>query len=414
MKVAFVNQPFDQLVPPHQNSIGLWTFHVAPHIAQSCEVVVFGKRHAYQREWHEQASVEYRFLPPILPNRANFDRLDSAYSRLGAEELPIYASRLYYLDYIIQVAWELRRRKITVAHVHNFTQFVPIIRAIYPQVKIALHMNCEWLNQLNYGVMKERIEQADLILGSSDYIVNKVKERYPEFSARCHTVYNGVDIDLFHQSNGSQPNREVGPRLLFVGRVSPEKGVHVLLEAFSLIATDYPEAALDLVGPLISLPIEYIVGISEEPEVAGLAEYYQEDYGVTLKRMAAEKGLADRVHFLGSLSQPELVSYYQSADILVNPSYSESFGMSLVEALASETPVIAAKVGGMVNIVDENETGLLVERGDVQGLAEAMRRLLDDSALRQQMGKTGRKQVIERFSWGQVARSALEKYSTVV
>jgi glycosyltransferase involved in cell wall biosynthesis len=169
-----------------------------------------------------------------------------------------------------------------------------------------------------------------------------------------------------------------------------------------------------LVGPLISLPIEYIVGISEEPEVAGLAEYYQEDYGVTLKRMAAEKGLADRVHFLGSLSQPELVSYYQSADILVNPSYSESFGMSLVEALASETPVIAAKVGGMVNIVDENETGLLVERGDVQGLAEAMRRLLDDSALRQQMGKTGRKQVIERFSWGQVARSALEKYSTVV
>ena len=414
MKVAFVNQPFDQLVPPHQNSIGLWTFHVAPHIAKSSEVVVFGKRHMYQRESYKHENVEYRFLPPILPNRAIFDRLDNTYSRFSAEELPVYASRLYYLDYIIQVAWELRRRKVTVAHVHNFTQFVPIIRTIYPQVKIALHMNCEWLNQLNYGVMKQRIEQCDLILGSSDYIVEKVKERYPEFETRCHTVYNGVDTDLFQQANSSQLNEESGQRLLFVGRVSPEKGVHVLLEAFSQIVAEFPEAQLDLVGPVISLPIEYIVGISEEPDVVGLAKYYEEDYAVTLKRMVAEKQMTDRVHFLGSRPQTQLVNFYQSADILVNPSYSESFGMSLVEALASETPVIASRVGGMVNIVDENETGLLVKRGDVQGLAEAMRRLLTDNALRQRMGKNGRQQVIERFSWAKVAQSTLEKYRTVV
>jgi glycosyltransferase involved in cell wall biosynthesis len=109
-----------------------------------------------------------------------------------------------------------------------------------------------------------------------------------------------------------------------------------------------------------------------------------------------------------------LASYYQSADILVNPSYSESFGMSLVEALASETPVIATRVGGMVNIVDENETGLLVNREDVNGLAEAMRCLLSDGDLRRQMGKNGRQRVIERFSWPQVAQSALEKYAAVV
>lgn len=414
MKVAFVNQPFDQLVPPHQNSIGLWTFHVAPHVAKSCDVLVYGKRHAYQRAWSGQERVEYRFLPPLLPNRVMLQRGGSAYEKARSNNLPFYASRLYYLDFIMQVAWDLRRQKVDVAHVHNFTQFVPVIRAISPQVKIALHMNCEWLNQLDYETMKRRIEQSDLILGSSDYITDKVKERYPEYADRCGTLYNGVDVDLFHRQNGSGSSPSAGPRLLFVGRVSPEKGIHDLIEAFSLIAPHFPNAQLHLAGPVASLPLEYIVGISEEPEVAGLARFYEEEYGRTLQRMVEEYDLTDRVHFLGSLPQPELVQYYQSADILVNPSYSESFGMSLVEALASEIPVVATRVGGMVNIVDDNETGLLVDRADVPALGAAIRCLLEDDALRREMGKIGRQRVIERFSWPQVARSALEKYTAVV
>lgn len=413
MKIAFVNQPFDQLVPPHQNSIGLWTFHIAPHIAKSSSVLVYGKRHAYQQSWDGQNGVEYRFLPSLLPNRIMLERFDSPYQRLGRDELPFYASRLYYLDYITQVAWDLKQRKVDLAHVHNFTQFVPVIRAIAPKVKIALHMNCEWLNQLNYDVMKQRIVQSDLILGSSDYITGKVRQRYPEMADRCDTLYNGVDVGLFHNGQCHLEGQS-GPRLLFVGRVSPEKGIHVLIEAFAQIAEQFPTAQLDLAGPVISLPLEYIVGISEEPQVAGLARFYEEEYGVTLKRMVEENHLTGRVSFLGSRPQPELVNYYQSADILINPSYSESFGMSLVEALASETPVIASRVGGMVNIVDENETGLLVNREDVEGLAAAMRRLLEDDALRRQMGKTGRQRVIERFSWPQVAQSALEKYATVI
>jgi glycosyltransferase involved in cell wall biosynthesis len=202
--------------------------------------------------------------------------------------------------------------------------------------------------------------------------------------------------------------------LLFVGRVSPEKGVHILIEAFAQIADQFPDAELNLAGPVISLPYEYIVGISEEPEVAALARYYEEDYGITLQRMVEENNLTGRVHFLGSMAQTDLVKHYQSADILVNPSYSESFGMSLVEAMASETPVIATRVGGMVNIVDDNETGLLVERDDVEALVGALRCLLENGALRQQMGTTGRQRVIERFSWPQVARSALEKYAAVL
>jgi glycosyltransferase involved in cell wall biosynthesis len=275
-------------------------------------------------------------------------------------------------------------------------------------------MHCEWLNQLDYVVIKERIAQCDLVLGSSDYITDKVKERYPEFSSRCDVLYNGVDVELFHPGSGNHSKSADGPRLLFVGRISPEKGVHTLIEAFACLANQFPAAQLDLAGPVASLPLEYIVGISEEPEIAALARFYEEDYGIILRRLVAENGLADRVNFLGVLSQEELVDYYQAADILINPSYSESFGMSLVEAMATETPVVATRVGGMVNIVDENETGLLVDRGDVQGLAEAMKRLLGDDALRQQMGKIGRQRVIDRFSWPEIAASAVEKYTNVV
>jgi glycosyltransferase involved in cell wall biosynthesis len=414
MKIAFVNQPFDQLIPPHQNSIGLWTFHVAPQVAKTNEVLVYGKRHAYQRAWNGQENVGYHFMRPILPNRIMLERIGTPIEKVGGHKLPFYASRLYFLDYIAQVAWDLRQQKVDVAHVHNFTQFVPVIRTIAPNVKIALHMNCEWLNQLDYEVMKERIEQSDLVLGSSDYIAGKVKARYPEYSDRCDTLYNGVDVDLFHSENGRGKQAGTGPRLLFVGRVSPEKGVHILIEAFAQIADQFPDAELNLAGPVISLPYEYIVGISEEPEVAALARYYEEDYGITLQRMVEENNLTGRVHFLGSMAQTDLVKHYQSADILVNPSYSESFGMSLVEAMASETPVIATRVGGMVNIVDDNETGLLVERDDVEALVGALRCLLENGALRQKMGTTGRQRVIERFSWPQVARSALEKYAAVL
>jgi glycosyltransferase involved in cell wall biosynthesis len=414
MKIAFVIQTFDQLIPPHQNSIGLWTFHIAPQVAKTNEVLVYGKRHAYQRAWNGQKNVGYHFMRPILPNRIMLERIGTPIEKVGGHKLPFYASRLYFLDYITQVAWDLRQQKVDVAHVHNFTQFVPVIRAIAPNVKIALHMNCEWLNQLDYEVMKERIEQSDLVLGSSDYIAGKVRARYPEYSDRCDTLYNGVDVDLFHGENGRGKQVGSGSRLLFVGRVSPEKGVHILIEAFAQIADQFPDAELNLAGPVISLPYEYIVGISEEPEVAALARFYEEDYGITLQRMVEENNLTGRVHFLGSMAQTDLVKHYQSADILVNPSYSESFGMSLVEAMASETPVIATRVGGMVNIVDDNETGLLVERDDVEALVGALQCLLENGALRQQMGTIGRQRVIERFSWPQVARSALEKYAAVL
>lgn len=413
MKVAFVNQPMDMLIPPHQNSIGIWTYMVAPHVAQMHDVTVYGKRSRQQKEWNGQESLHYQFLPPVVPNRAVMKRFGRFLPVFQGNELPAFASQLFYLDYSTQVALNLRRQRADIVHIHNFTQFVPVVRTFNSQAKIVLHMSCEWLNQLDYDVIDQRLEGTDLVLGTSDYITAKIRHRYPHHAQRCQTVYNGVDTEVFDNKNHREtPSVGNLKRLLFVGRVSPEKGVHDLIEAFLIVAKEWPEVQLDIAGPIDTLPREFIVGVSDDPAVTHLASFYDVDYGSYLRQMVPSH-LADRVNFLGGMPQSGLVEYYQAADVLVNPSYSESFGMSLVEAMACEKPVVATRVGGMVDIVDEGRTGYLVDRGEPQALAEAILHLLPDEALRDEMGKAGRQVVLERFSWSQVALSLMNNYEAL-
>jgi glycosyltransferase involved in cell wall biosynthesis len=406
VKIAFVNQPLDLLVPPIQNSIGIWTYNVAPQVAQQHQVLVYGKRTALQKTWHEQQGVRYCFVP-ALPNRllARLSKLTLPYLD---KTRPFFASRFYHLDYALGVALSLRRQQADVIHVHNFSQLVPVIRALNPRAKIGLHMHCEWLSQLDYQSMAHRIARCDLVLGSSEYITDKVRRRFPQFSDRCRTIYNGVDAGRFVRP-GPTPPQSDEKRLLFVGRVSPEKGVHDLLEAFYLVHEQFAGVKLALVGPVGAMPREFLVDLSDEPDVAALAGLYAEDYGARLQQLAA--CLPDgRVHFAGNRPHDEIAAAYWEADILINPSYSEAFGMSLIEAMAAAKPVIATRTGGMTEIVESAQAGLLVERGDAAGLAHAILRLLRNDELRHEMGERGRRAVLETYAWPRIAARLLAHY----
>jgi glycosyltransferase involved in cell wall biosynthesis len=406
VKIAFVNQPLDLLVPPVQNSIGIWTYQVAPLVARQHQVLVYGKRTALQKVWRQQKGVQYCFLTAV-PNRllAHLSRLTSPYIN---RKRPFFASHFYHLDYALGVALSLRRRQVDVIHVHNFSQLVPVIRALNPRAKIALHMHCEWLSQLDEQLIARRIASCDLVLGSSEYITDKVRRRFPQFCHRCRTIYNGVDAGRFVPPEAA-PGRADEKRLLFVGRVSPEKGVHDLLEAFYLVREQFPQVKLELVGPVGAMPREFLVDLSDEPDVAALAGLYGEDYGAQLRRLAAFLP-PGRVHFAGSRPHDEIASSYWSADVLINPSYSEAFGMSLVEAMAAGKPVVATRAGGMTEIVESTQAGLLVARGDPPGLAQAILRLLHNDELRRQMGEQGRRAVLETYAWPRIAARLLEYY----
>jgi len=411
MKIAIVNQPIDTLIPGYQNSIAIWTYNIAPLLAETHDVTVYGKINRVQKELKTQPKVRYRFLR-AFPNKVE-QQLEKVIKPFTNKNIPVFASQLHHLDYALPLALSLRQGKYDVTHVHNFTQFIPVIRRFNPQAKVVLHMNGEWLMQLDYDIMAERIAQTDLVLGSSNYVAESVRQRFPQYADRCKTIYNGVNVEAFKQSdhqNGASP--EGGFGVLFVGRVSPEKGVHDLIKAFALVAQQFPTAQLHIVGPIGAMPIEYIVGVSEDPLIKGLAAYYEESYGVILQKLVPEH-LKEQVHFVGPTPHDTIMQYYEDTAVLVNPSYAETFGMSLVEALASEKPVVATRVGGMVEIVGDEKVGTLVERGDVAALAEAISRLLADGALRASMGKMGRQEVTERFSWARVAQDLVNHYESL-
>ncbi len=410
MHVAFVNQPLDGILPPNQNSIGIWTYEVARRLTGAADVTVYGK---YTRAMSDNGDprvvrdqgVTYRFVRSA-PNRI-WSKISDISKRVMKATKPMYASPLFYLDYSLQVAVDLRRRRPDVIHIHNFTGFVPVIRALNPAAKLVLHMNCEWLSQLDEKRMKRRIRSVDAVIGSSDHITNLVRARFPALASRCQTVYNGVDVDSFEvtplDATGTQS-------LLFVGRVSPEKGLHDLFDALPVILDGNPGAKMDVVGPADSLPLDYIVGVSDDALVQGLRPLYDRPY-IDILHDKIDPRHAERIVFHGAQPHADVVEFVRGATLLVNPSYSESFGMSLVEAMACERSVIATSVGGMKEIVVDGETGRLVDPSDPQQLASAINELLADRELIESMGRAGRQRVLSLFSWDRISERSLELYA---
>jgi glycosyltransferase involved in cell wall biosynthesis len=117
------------------------------------------------------------------------------------------------------------------------------------------------------------------------------------------------------------------------------------------------------------------------------------------------------VHFHPGLPHPEVLSRYQTADLFVFPSISETFGVPVIEAMACGTPVVAGRAGGIPELVVSGKTGLLVERGNPRQLADAILKILADSCLARSMGEWGRKRVQDHFSWQNVVENLLSQYN---
>ena len=409
MKLAIVSQPLDGVLPPEQSSVGIWTYEVARRLAGAHDVTVHARYMGHVERagsphdvTHDGVRYRFRFAAPVRAWRM----LSVLWERLPWVRDPIYASPLYYLEYALPLAVRIRNEAPDVVHIHNFTGFVPIIRRFNPSARIVLHMSCEWLSQLDERRMRKRIAQVDAVVGTSEYITDLVRARFPEFAGRCHTVYNGVDLDTFSVGADQQDER---PRVLvFVGRVSPEKGVHDLVEAMRHVVRRHPDTRLDVIGWIGELPRSYIVDVSDDPLVRGLARFYERDYGEQLRELVGDD-LREHVRFVGPMSHEDVISHIAAADLLVNPSYSESFGMTLVEAMACGTPVVATRVGGMQEIVTD-DCGVLVDRDDPVALADGIAALLDDRRRSRRMGTAGRRRVVEVFSWDRIARAVGDLY----
>ena len=163
---------------------------------------------------------------------------------------------------------------------------------------------------------------------------------------------------------GQTPRDAFGKRVLFIGRLDAVKGGPLLLDAFATVCHAHPEAHLTVVG--------------DGPARAAL------------ETQAAQLGLASAVTFAGYRSQTEVQGLLEQADMLVLPSFAEGVPMVLMEAMASRIPVIASRVAGVPELVEDGVTGFLVPPGDVASLTMRLNTLLGDPELCRTMGAAGR------------------------
>jgi glycosyltransferase involved in cell wall biosynthesis len=189
-----------------------------------------------------------------------------------------------------------------------------------------------------------------------------------------------VSTDLFVPGNSRDPRR-----LLFVGRLTPQKGLEHLLHALSTMKT---QASLDIVG--------------DGPSRASLEE------------LAKELGVQTRVRWHGQVAQSELPRLYQSAAALVVPSAEEGLGLVAVESLLCETPVVAFDSGGLRDIIQHDRTGLLVKPGDRAALASALDDLLSRDGRGSDLGRAGRLYALSAFAPESAARRYAEIYRQVL
>jgi glycosyltransferase involved in cell wall biosynthesis len=433
-KIALVNQPFGKIILPwtgEGSSIDIWIYEVARRLARCCDVLVYASMDRHQKKVEYDQGVKYRRISTAFDKWYEYMSYaaDKMERNLGLRNLrhalfyrnvkrPLFASSLYYLIYALQIAEDLRRERCDIVYIPNFSQYVPIIRAFNPETRIVLHMQCEWLTQLDPAIIEPRLRQADLILGCSEYITEKIRHAFPQFANRCQTAYNGVDTYYFSSANnGSHAKKDGAQRLLFAGRVSPEKGVHVLLNAFKKVVELYPEAQLEIVGSQWQLPYEFYVALSDDSKTSDLASFYKGSSSLSyfnhLQRQCLSLDIAKNVTFTGFSPHRQVVNNYRGADVLVCCSYNEAFCMPISEAMASELPVVATRVGGIPEIVIDRKTGLLVELGDDSELADAILRLISDDDLRKSLGKAARKRVVEHFSWEKTVDNLLLLYSSI-
>jgi len=244
-----------------------------------------------------------------------------------------------------------------------------------------------------------RIETEKRVTAAADRIIAFTTEERAELISmyralpdRVEVIPCGVDLELFHPVNKEKARSELGLTgqskiLLFAGRIQPFKRIDILLHA----AARLNRSDLRLL----------ILGGDSDGEVARLGA------------LSSKLGIEQKVTFLGAVEHGRMPLFYSAADVCVVPSYHESFGLVALEALACGTPVVAFRVGGLVTIIKDGETGYLVEEPSPTAFAQRLELLLADEGLRQRMGNSARSSAM-RYAWSQVARQVLRVYEELI
>jgi glycosyltransferase involved in cell wall biosynthesis len=269
-----------------------------------------------------------------------------------------------------------------IMHYHELEFSFPFFSALIQKPKI-LH-----LHGIEYSSLKRHHISRFLLKHLAHIYISISKQMTKELvdlgipKSQIAYLPNSIDTNLFKPGKRKEENM-----LLFVGRLSQGKGLHILLKSLQYLKE----------------PIRLIVIGPPDWDV----NYYQN----VLKMIEKEnrKGKHE-IKYLGAMEQNELIEWYQKASLFVLPSFIEGFPVTLLEALSCKTPVIATPVGGIPEIIKNHRTGILTPTGDSIRLAEAIQYLLENKDVKLKMGHEGRTLVTEYHSLEAAAKKLIMIY----
>lgn len=226
------------------------------------------------------------------------------------------------------------------------------------------------------------LDAADKVTAVSNDLRGRALNIY---DGEVEVVPNGIDTGIFSPKPRGEEVSRSKSRILSVGRLVKRKNYQELIMAFSRVANNDSQ----------------LVIIGGGPERG------------TLMRLANKEGVGDRVSFPGYVDLATLVEHYRQADIFAMTSTYEGQGRTIMEAMACEKPVVAPRVGGVRDVIEDGRTGYMYSPGDQEALTDSLKDLLYDSEKREAMGQKARERILERFDIVEIASRMSEIYEEV-
>ncbi len=268
----------------------------------------------------------------------------------------------------------------SIRKIKKFFQDVDILEVHYPvegllfpffkpEIKKILHLHGPWLPPLYKGFKHLINKNCDLILTCSEYSKFELNKILPEM--RIEVIYNGVDTVKFKpgKQNSFSPDFDYNQKAFKVGtvaRLSHNKGIHLLAQAAQALEGD----------------VEFFIAGPIDPDFIEELEQYKNQ---------------TNFHLIGSIPHNQVPEFYNFLDCFILPSYLEALSISTIEAMACGLPVVVTKTGGLVEVVDEFDSGLFVPVGDVGAIVKTLQQLSSNKFLQKSLGVTARKRIETYF-----------------
>lgn len=308
----------------------------------------------------------------VASQHAPIDPLDPV---IGLHRLPHYGGAGYLLN-----GPRLRRLTralgIDVVNAHYATGYGLLARAMH-DVPVVLNVwgsdvyDFPRVGPLHRAMVRANLRAADRVVSTSHVMAERTRRLCPGLGP-ITVVPFGVDPGLFHPAKGTHPS---GPVIGTVKSLAPKYGIDTLIEAFAVLAPEFPELRLRIVGS----------GPQEEE----------------LERLAQQLGIAHRMEVRPRVPHHRVPEELHGLDVYVALSKldSESFGVAVIEASACGLPVVVSDAGGLPEVVVDGATGFVVPRADARAAAAKLRELLRSPELRARMGGAGAAHVAAHYAW---------------